>query len=102
MFQAEALPFFVSIPHSGEQIPDEVTWLKNLPEPTLMRDVDRYVDVLYQPALNELKITSIVTSWHRYVVDLNRKPDQFDGAAVEGALLPAGTEPKGLHWSVTR
>lgn len=101
MTQAEALPFFVSIPHSGEQIPDEVHWLKNLPEPTLMRDVDRYVDVLYKPALTEFKIPSIVTPWHRYVVDLNRKSDQFDEDAVVGAPLPSGKEPKGLHWSIT-
>ena len=101
MNNADGLPFFVSIPHSGEKIPDEVTWLKGLTEATLMRDVDRYVDVLYQPALNELKIPSIVTPWHRYVVDLNRKPDQFDCDAVVDAPLPAGAEPKGLHWSVT-
>ena len=95
------LPFFLSIPHSGEQVPDNVAWLQNLPEVTLMRDVDRYVDKLYQPAINDLNLPNIVTQWHRYVVDLNRKEDQYDATAVVGAPLAAGKEPKGLHWSQT-
>jgi N-formylglutamate deformylase len=95
------LPFFVSIPHSGEKVPVEVSWLSQLDEVTLMRDVDRYVDALYEPAINKLKIPSIVSPWHRYVIDLNRKEDEYDANAVVGAPHPAGTHPKGLHWSVT-
>ncbi len=94
-------PFFVSIPHSGEQVPAEVSWLQGLPEVTLMRDVDRFVDKLYQESLQQLAIPSIVTPWHRYVVDLNRKPDQYDATAVLGATEPAGQFSRGLHWSVT-
>ena len=95
------LPLFVSIPHSGEQVPDEVSWLKNLKEETLMRDVDRFVDRLYDRAINDLALSAIITPWHRYVVDLNRHTDQFDATAVEGAPGEAGTQPKGLHWSRT-
>lgn len=94
-------PFFVSIPHSGEKIPAEVTWLEHLNEPTLMRDVDRFVDKLYAPVIQEMGISAVITDWHRYVVDLNRTPDQIDKASVEGATHPKGTYPKGLHWSVT-
>ncbi len=94
-------PLFLSIPHSGEMIPPEVTWLAGLSEPTLMRDVDRYVDKLYEKAIKESELPALITPWHRYVVDLNRWPDQYDGAAVEEAEQPAGKEPKGLHWSVT-
>ncbi len=101
MPSAEKLPFFVSIPHSGEKVPDEVSWLQKLPEVTLMRDVDRYVDWLYQPAIEKLNLQSLITPWHRYVVDPNRTPDDFDADAVKGAPLPSGTNPKGLHWSVT-
>ena len=100
MITAENLPVFVSIPHSGEKVPPEVTWL-NKPEVTLMRDVDRYVDKLYEPGIQNLKLQSIVTDWHRYVVDLNRKPEDFDQQSVEGANEPKGKHPKGLHWSVT-
>ena len=95
------IPFFLSIPHSGEQVPEEVTWLQGLSEPVLMRDVDRYVDTLYKPVIEKQKIPSVVSPWHRYVVDLNRKTDQYDLDAVVGADKPSGTEPKGLHWSIT-
>ncbi len=66
-----------------------------------MRDVDRFVDTLYAPALQNLNIQSFITPWHRYVVDPNRTPDEYDADAVEGAKHPAGTHPKGLHWNVT-
>lgn len=68
---------------------------------TLMRDVDRYVDKLYEPVIAQLQIPAVLTSWHRYVVDLNRKPDEYDQSSVAGAPLPKGKHPKGLHWSVT-
>ena len=93
--------FFVTIPHAGENIPHEAVWLQNLPEPVLMRDVDRYVDQLYQPILDQLKIPTIIAQCHRYVVDLNRKPEEYDQDSVIGAPLPSGRHPKGLHWSVT-
>lgn len=93
--------FFVTIPHAGETVPPEAAWLKNLPEPILMRDVDRYVDQLYQPVLDQLKIQHIVAKCHRYVIDLNRKPEEYDQDSVVGAKLPSGSHPKGLHWSMT-
>lgn len=92
---------FVSIPHAGEIIPAQVQWLKGLPEPILMRDVDRYVDQLYKPVISALKIPNVVADCHRYVIDLNRTPAEYDADAVLGAPWPAGTHPKGLHWSVT-
>lgn len=94
------LPIFVSIPHSGEKVPNEVTWL-NKPEVTLMRDVDRFVDILYKPAIENLNLPLIQTQWHRYVVDLNRTTQDFDETAVVGAPHPKGSHPKGLHWCVT-
>lgn len=93
--------FFITIPHSGEQIPPEVSWLKSLDEVVVMRDVDRYVDQLYSGVIDQLQLRNIKTQWHRYVVDLNRKPEEFDADAVVGAINPSGSHPKGLHWSVT-
>lgn len=93
--------FFVSIPHSGERVPDQVTWLQDLAEPTLMRDVDRFVDKLYQPAIAELGLELVQTPWHRYVVDLNRREDEYDLGAADGAPFEKGKHPKGLHWRVT-
>lgn len=82
-------------------VPDEVTWLKGLPEPTLMRDVDRFVDQLYDKVIRELNLPHIVAQFHRYVVDLNRLPTDIDQGSVEGAVHPAGSFTTGLHWSRT-
>jgi len=93
--------FFISVPHSGESIPQEVTWLQGLNEVTLMRDVDRFVDRLYAPVIDELGLYSITTPWHRYFADLNRSPDDIDQDSVVGAPSPSGTHTTGLHWVKT-
>jgi N-formylglutamate deformylase len=93
--------FFVSIPHSGEKVPAETDWLPGLPEPILMCDVDRYVDRLYMPAVRKMGIPAVVTEWHRYVVDLNRLPDDIDVDSVIGAPNPSGKFTQGLHWVKT-
>jgi N-formylglutamate deformylase len=97
----QELPFFITIPHSGEMVPEEATWLQSLPEVHLMRDVDRYVDKLYEPAMKRLGIPHIIADCHRYVIDLNRKPEEYDAMSVIGAKLPPGSFPKGLHWCLT-
>jgi N-formylglutamate amidohydrolase len=94
-------PFFLSIPHSGERVPTEAKWLQGLPEPVLMCDVDRFVDRLYEPIVKELKLTCVKTQWHRYVVDLNRLPDDVDQDSVIGSPNPPGKFTTGLHWVKT-
>ncbi|MGE0764029.1 MAG: N-formylglutamate amidohydrolase [Bdellovibrionales bacterium] len=94
-------PLLVTIPHSGEKIPVEVTWLKGLSETHVMCDVDRFVDRLYLGTLQRLGIPHVVTDWHRYVVDLNRLPEDIDADAVEGSRNPPGTFTSGLHWVKT-
>src|ERR1700749_4203771 len=91
-------PFFISIPHSGERIPAETTWLHGLPEPVVMCDVDRFVDRLYQPVLEATQLDCVKTEWHRYVVDLNRLPDDVDADSVIGSKNPSGKFTTGLHW----
>lgn len=93
--------FFVTIPHSGERVPPETDWLIGLPEAILMCDIDRYVDRLYEPTLEALRIPFVKTDWHRYVVDLNRLSEDVDCDSVEGSLHPSGRFPMGLHWRVT-
>ncbi len=87
-----------TIPHSGEKIPPEALWLKDLDEVTLMGDVDRYVDHLYEESLKKLKIPYIKTEWHRYAADLNRLDTDVDADAVVGNSNPSGTFPRGFHW----
>lgn len=94
-------PLLVSIPHSGEQVPQGASWLHGLPEPILMCDVDRYVDQLYVENLSRLKIPHVVTPWHRYVVDLNRLPEDVDQDSVIGSKNPSGQFTTGLHWVKT-
>lgn len=97
-----AIPLFVSVPHSGEKIPDLTPWLKSLPESILMSDVDRYVDFLYEPALKDLKIPYEKTEWHRYAVDLNRVPTDVDVDSVIGSTNPSGKFADGYHWVKTK
>jgi N-formylglutamate amidohydrolase len=66
-----------------------------------MFDVDRYVDQLYAPILNQLKLPFVKTEWHRYAIDLNRLPDDVDANSVEGHKNAKGTFSRGLHWSIT-
>lgn len=94
-------PLMITIPHSGEKVPDQAPWLKGLEETILMCDVDRYVDRLYSPALASLDIPSVLTEWHRYAADLNRIPQDIDCTSVEGDSNPAGTHNRGFHWVVT-
>ncbi len=95
------LPLLVTIPHSGERVPELTPWLKSLPEEILMCDVDRYVDFLYEPTLSSLKIPSVKTEWHRYAADLNRVPEDVDASSVLGCATPAGTHSRGFHWVIT-
>jgi len=95
------VPFFVTIPHSGEKVPSQTPWLAKLPEPILMCDVDRYVDQLYMPSLTRLGVPWIKTDWHRYAADLNRVPQDIDAGSVEGSANPVGTHSRGFHWTIT-
>ncbi|MEC9283801.1 MAG: N-formylglutamate amidohydrolase [Bdellovibrionota bacterium] len=94
--------FFVSIPHSGEQVPEECHWLQTLNEVHLMRDVDRYVDRLYESVIDDLKLDLVYSPWHRYVVDLNRLPEHIEKNSVEGEKEDLSDfHNKGLHWVKT-
>lgn len=99
---SQTIPIFVSIPHSGEKVPSQTPWLKNLPNEILMSDVDRYVDILYKPSLDELRIPFQSTEWHRYAVDLNRIPSDVDESSVIGAIKKSGSHPDGYHWVMTK
>lgn len=91
----------VTIPHSGEKIPPQAPWLNGLPEEILMCDVDRYVDRLYEPALQALQIPYVKTEWHRYAGDLNRFADDVDSTSVLGSPNAPGTFARGFLWTIT-
>ena len=91
----------VSIPHSGEEIVEETHWLKDLDEVTLMYDVDRFIDQMYESALDQCSIPRVLTRYHRYVVDCNRWTTDVDCDSVEGSTNPSGSHSTGLHWRKT-
>lgn len=94
-------PFFISVPHSGEEVPSEASWLKGLPEELLMCDVDRFVDRIYEPEARRLQIPIRVAKIHRYLCDLNRLPEDVDAGTVQGAPSAAGKFSRGFIWGIT-
>ena len=94
-------PLFVTIPHSGVKIPPQANWLKSLSDSVLFCDVDAFVDELYQPALEEFQIPSLVFPWHRCAADANRFPEDVSPAVVEGAKPSSSASPSFIHWRET-
>lgn len=92
-----ASPVLVEVPHSGLQVPPEVESEIDATPLAMLRDSDIYVDQLYQRA-PDYGATLLVSRVSRYVVDLNRGPDDVDSAAVprhpKGRHIPA----RGVVW----
>lgn len=100
MFESE-LPLFISCPHSGEKIPLEANWLQGKDPITLLRDVDRFVDIFYRPLSRKFGLPFVYTPWSRYAVDLNRLPIDTDIDSVQSSSNPSGTNTTGIHWVKT-
>ncbi|MCE7951518.1 MAG: N-formylglutamate deformylase [Xanthomonadales bacterium PRO7] len=66
-------PLFVSLPHDGTAIPDDIA-ARMTPAARRVPDTDWHVSRLYAFA-RELGASMIVPNFSRYVVDLNRPPD---------------------------
>lgn len=67
-------PLIISIPHAGTMVPDDIAArftdiAKELP------DTDWHVDRLYQDFIDAHDVTTIKALYSRYVIDLNRPPD---------------------------
>jgi len=64
---------FISLPHDGTKLPDELA-ARLTPSARRVSDTDWHVSTLYAFA-RELGASMIVPMYSRYVVDLNRPPD---------------------------
>lgn len=85
------VPFVMSIPHLGTEIPDSMS-RRMTPEALRVPDTDWDLDRLYDFA-GEIGAYVIQAHYSRYVVDLNRPPDNrslYPGADTTG-LVPVST-----------
>lgn len=100
---SRAKPVVVSVPHSGTQFPDDERSLYKQDPEALALLGDLYVDALFEGACRA-GATVVRTPYSRFVVDLNRYPDDLSPESVRGeqARSPAGYHGKrGVIWAVS-
>lgn len=67
------VPIIISVPHAGTFIPQDIKSMMNPELSDKLDDTDWFIDKLYGFATN-LGITIITANYSRWVVDLNRNP----------------------------
>ena len=90
-FKAGRLPVLVSMPHAGTDIPDEVA-ATLAPCAAARADTDWHLPELYG-FLDEMGVSTISARWSRYLIDLNRPPENtnlYPGLDTTG-LCPVDT-----------
>jgi len=90
-FSAGSIPLLVSMPHVGTDIPDDIA-ARMAPAATEKADTDWHLVRLYD-FLGELGASTISARWSRYVIDLNRPPENtnlYPGQDTTG-LCPVDT-----------
>lgn len=93
-------PVLVEVPHAGLAIPELVRDSIAVARDVVLRDSDVYVDKLYAGA-QHFGATLLAARVSRYVVDLNRAPDDVDRHTVPDHPDPRGVQPRGVVWRVT-
>jgi N-formylglutamate amidohydrolase len=90
----------VEVPHAGLIIPDALRDEILASRETLQRDADLHVDELYRlaPSVGAALLTARLS---RYVVDLNRAPDDVDLDPSHGLAGLRSAQPRGVVWRVT-
>ncbi len=94
---APASPLVVSVPHAGTHVPAVDAPLLRASGAALLRDADALVDRLFEraPALGAPLVVARVS---RYVLDLNRAPDDVDLEVCPELERPARPSARGLVW----
>ena len=90
-FHAGDIPLLVSMPHAGTAIAPEVA-AQMLPVAQVKDDTDWHLPLLYN-MLKEMGASVLVAEYSRYVIDLNRAPDNanlYPGQDTTG-LCPVDT-----------
>ncbi len=94
-----AIPVLVEVPHAGLGVPDDLRPGLLATRQALMRDADIYVDKL-SARVPEVGATLLCATLSRYVVDLNRAPDDVDRETVPDHPSPKAIQPRGVVWRV--
>ena len=82
-------PLVLSVPHAGTLLPSDIA-RRLTPQARGLPDTDWYVDDLYDFAA-DIGATMIAANYSRYVIDLNRPPDDqslYPGQATTGLAPP--------------
>ena len=88
--QQGRVPMLISLPHVGTEIPPELAE-RLLPRALASEDSDWHLERLYRPLAERLGASLIVPRYSRYVIDLNRPPDDqplYPGASGGTGLVP--------------
>lgn len=93
-------PVLVEVPHAGLAVPDLVREQIIASRWAILRDADPYVDELYAEA-PQAGATLLAAKVSRYVVDLNRSPDDVDGETCPDHPTPRAMQPRGVVWRMT-
>jgi N-formylglutamate amidohydrolase len=95
---ARETPVIVEVPHAGLAV--DAGSLRHLVAPirSIARDADFEVHRVYEVA-PACGATLLVATHSRFVVDLNRARDDYDGLTVEGG--PERVQPRGVVWRLT-
>jgi N-formylglutamate deformylase len=93
-------PVIVEVPHAGLDVPREVREQLLVSDRTILRDSDLYVDKLYALAPAH-GATLLVSRLSRYVIDLNRAPDDVDRQTVRDHPAPRPSQSRGVVWRLT-
>ena len=94
----EDTPVLVEVPHAGLWLDAEAAAWTNVPVRCLPRDADLYVHELFENT-PKLGATLLYARISRYLVDLNRGEDDFDGQAVQGGRNME--RPRGVIWRLS-
>jgi N-formylglutamate amidohydrolase len=94
---APSSPLVVSVPHAGTDVPALDAPLLRARGAALLRDADAFVDRLVEraPALGAPLVVARIS---RYVLDVNRAPDDVDHEVCPDVERPARASARGLIW----
>jgi N-formylglutamate deformylase len=90
-FRSGSTPLLVSMPHTGTHVPD-ILRKRLTPEALALPDTDWHLEALYD-FIDDIGASVLVATHSRYVVDLNRPPDNanlYPGQDTTG-IVPVDT-----------